>query len=92
MEANCGKKPLSELVEESRVPEACLLHGNSRWDTWIIFFFFTRPLLGKHASQKAYIFFLYWGEESHSVGLAARFASNIYLVGGCRLLTSLRKR
>jgi len=41
MEVNRGKQPLSEMVDESRVPKVCLLqclHGNSRWDTWIIFF------------------------------------------------------
>jgi hypothetical protein len=38
---NCGKHPQLDLVEESRVPEVCLLqcpHGNSKVDTFHIFF------------------------------------------------------
>ena len=34
LEGNRGKQPQSDAMEESRVPEVCLLqclHGNSRW-------------------------------------------------------------
>jgi hypothetical protein len=58
----------------------------------LFLFFFQEAITGKTCFSEGLYFFLQWGEESLSVGLAVHFAFNISLVGGYRLLTSLRKR
>jgi len=66
---NRGKQPHSDVVEESRVPEDCLLqclHGNSRWTRGAFSLIFGKHALEGLCSQcRFFIFYFYFFDVNH---------------------------
>jgi len=60
---NCGKQPQWDVVEESIVPEVCLLQllrGNTRWALGAFYFVIRRPKLENHASEGLIYLYTTW--------------------------------